>query len=172
MLYRYQKPLQEIYDEYLEKHNQTGVKPYPDKLLALLLLQDKENYEPENLVNGEFYRKYKQQIDEKINQVITDFHLTKEDIISFIEEKGIYPSENRYEHNKIWFVFASGFVSVIWTQRWHPSYSKEKAYDVYQCCFHNSPSKEQTNTRERTKKKVRERTRINNLRSRNGYKHN
>ena len=172
MLYRYQKSLQDIYDEYLEKHNQTGVKPYPDKLLALLLLQEKENYDPENLANGEFYKKYKYQIDEKINQVITDFHLTKEDITNFIEEKGIVLDENRYEHYKIWFIFCEGFVSVIWAERYHKSYSKEKAYDEFKGCFYKEIKKEPQNTRERTKKKVRERTRLNKLRSKNGYKHN
>ena len=87
MIYRYQKKLQDTYNEYLEKHNQTGEKPYPDKLLALLLLQEKEKYDSENLVNWKFYQKYQSQIDEKINQVIDDFHLTKEDITKIIEEK-------------------------------------------------------------------------------------
>ena len=155
MLYRYQKKLQDIYNEYLEKHNQTGEKTYPDKLLALLLLQEKEKYDPENLVNWKFYQKYQSQIDEKINQVIDDFHLTKEDITKFIEEKGIIIDENRFEYYKIWFVFCEGFVSVIWAQRYHKSYSNEKAYDEYKGCFYKEIKKEPTNTREKTKTKVR-----------------
>ena len=150
MQYRYQKSLQEIYDEYLEKHRQTGVKTYPDKLLALLLLQEKNKYEPEHLVNGEFYIKYKKEKDEKIEKVITDFHLTKEDIINFIEQKGIYYEEENYEHDKIWFVFAEGFCAVISTKRWHPSYTNEKAYAEYYGCFHGQYKKEKTNTRKRT----------------------
>ena len=63
-------------------------------------------------------------------------------------------------------------MSVIWAERWHPSYSPEKAYDEYKGCFHNEARKEVINTRERTKAKVRERTRLNKLRSKNGYKHN
>ena len=149
MQYRYQKSLQEIYDEYLEKHKQTGVKPYPDKLLALLLLQEKDKYEPEYLVNGQFYIKYKNEIDEKIEKVITDFNLTKEDIINFIEQKGIYYKEENYEHDKIWFVFFEGFCAVISTQRWHPSYTNEKAYDECYGCFHGQYKKEKTNTRKR-----------------------
>lgn len=150
MQYRYQKSLQEIYDEYLEKHKQTGVKPYPDKLLALLLLQEKDKYEPEHLVNGDFYNKYKKEINERIEKVITDFDLTEEDIINFIEQKGIYYKEENYEHDKIWFVFFKGFCAVINTQRWHPSYTNEKAYDEYYCCFHGQHKKEKTNTRKRT----------------------
>ena len=42
MKYRYQESLQEIYDKYKEKYKKTGIKPYPDKLLALLLLQEKD----------------------------------------------------------------------------------------------------------------------------------
>lgn len=136
MIYRHQVSLQDLYNKYLEKHKQTGEKPYPDKLLALLLLQEKENYHPEHLANGAFYNKYKEQIDKKIEQVIKDFDLNKEDIITFIEKKGILYREETYEHDKIWFVFCEGFASVIGTQQWRPSLSPEQAYnDCYNLFF-------------------------------------
>lgn len=144
MVYRYQISLQEMYNQYLERHKQTGEKPYPDKLLALLLLQEKDMYNPENLVNGEFYYKYKEQIDEKISQIIKDFDLNKDDIISFIEEKGILYREDTYEHDKIWFVFCEGFISVIGTQRYSPSQSPEQAYDECYNLFFGQHKKEST----------------------------
>ena len=167
MQYRYQKPLEDIYNEYLEKYQKTASRPYPDKLLALLLLQEKDNYEPEHLSNGSFYKKYKKEIDEKINKVIIDFNITKEDIINYIEQRGICYSEEEYEYLKTWFVFASGFTTVIGTQRWHPSYTPEEAYEKSYNCFYGQYRKENTNTRERTIKRYKEK-----VRRKYGHKHN
>ena len=150
MIYRYKKTLQEIYNEYLEEYRMTGVKPYPDKLLALLLFDEKEKYDPEHLVNGAFYKKYQNDIDKKIEKVTRDFELTKEDIIHFIELKGIYPTEEKYEYNKLWFVFSNGFTSLIGMQRFHPSYTKEKAYHESYNEFFGQYKKENKKTRKRT----------------------
>lgn len=168
MQYRYQKPLQEIYDEYKEKYNKTGEKPYPDKLLALLLLKEKDKYNPGHLVNGEFYNLYKKEIDAKIEQVINDFEITKEEIIGYIEQKGILYREERYEHDKIWFIFVNGFAVVIGTQRWDPSYTPEKAYE--KAFVENY--KEKTNTRKRTLSRYKEQLRLKKIRSKNGCKYN
>lgn len=162
MLYRYQKTLQEIYDEYLEKHKKTGVKPYPDKLLALLLLQEKDKYNEEKLVNGKFYDKYKKEIDEKIEKVMNDFELTKDDIIHFVEERGLYCDEENYEYCKIWLVFAAGFTCLIGTQRYNPSQTPEKAYDESYNCFYGQYRKENTNTRRKTLMKYKEKVRAKN----------
>jgi len=167
MQYRYQKKLQEIYDEYLEKYKQTGEKTYPDKLLALLLLQEKEKYNPEHLVNGDFYKKYQQQIDDKINKVITDFNITNEDIKNYVEEKGIYYSEKKHDYLKIWFVFAPGFTTVISVQRWNPSYSPEEAYEKCYNAFYGQFRKENTNTRKRTLMRYNEKAR-----KKHGHKYN
>lgn len=169
MQYRYQKPLQEIYDEYLEKYKITGIKPYPDKLLALLLLQEKDKYEAGDLVNGEFYKLYKKEIDEKIEQVINDFEITKEEIINYIEQKDICYNEDRYEHDKIWFVFAEGIAIVIGSRRFHPSETPGSAYAKGNHCFHGEYYKENTNTRTRTLKRYRQKVRT---RSKNGRKYN
>lgn len=142
MIYKNRILLQEKYDKYLKEHQETGLKTYPDKLLALLLLQEKDNYDPEHLTNGGFYKKYKQQIDAKIEKVINDFDLTKEDIISFIEEKGILSKEENYESDKIWFVFCEGFGVVISTQRYNPSWSPEQAYEENYSSFYRQYKKE------------------------------
>lgn len=161
MIYRYQKSLQEIYDEYLLKHRETGVKPFPDKLLALLLLQEKDKYEPEGLVNGKFYQKYKKEIDEKIEKVMLDFDLSKEDIIQLVEERGIYCSLENYDYCKIWFVFCEGFICVIGTQRYNPSQTPEKAYDYCYNYFYGQYRKKNTNNRKRTLMRYEERVRRN-----------
>lgn len=150
MLYRYQKSLKEIYNEYLIKYKNTGIKPYPDKLLALLLLQEKDNFEPLMTSEGNFYNVYKKEINEKIEQVISDFNLTKEDIIRFIEEKGLLYQEENYEHDKIWLVFASGFGVMHWSIMYHPSYTPEKAYDMCYNCFKGQYRKDRTNIRKKT----------------------
>lgn len=155
MIYKYQTPLQVRYEKYLQEHQATGLKTYPDKLLALLLLQEKENYHPENLTNGEFYEKYQLQIEEKINQGIKDFNLTKEDIISFIEKKGVIYREETYEEDKIWFVFYEGFGAIIGTQRYQPSCSPEQAYENNYTCFFGQYRKEPTIKRQKAIKKER-----------------
>lgn len=142
MIYKYRIPLQERYDKFLKEHQETGLKTYPDKLLALLLLQEKDNYDPEDLVNGEFYEKYKQPIDDKIKKVMNDFDLTKEDIITFIEKQGIAYQEKNYEYDKIWHVFYEGFGAIIGTQRYTPSQSPEQAYEECYSCFYGQYKKE------------------------------
>ena len=128
------KTLQKIYNDYLTNYKRTGIKPYPDKLLALLILPEKDNYEPLMVEEGKFYEAYKKEIDAKIEQVIKDFNLTKEDVIRFIEQKGIYYKEEDYEEDKIWFVFAEGFGAMHWSLMYHPEYTPEQ---VYLECYDN-----------------------------------
>ncbi len=56
---------------------------------------------------GKFYSRYKKEIDIKINKVIKDFNITKEEIVAYIKQTIIYDEAN-YEKDKIWFVFAEG----------------------------------------------------------------
>lgn len=135
------KTLGSIYNNYLRNYKRTGNKPYPDKLLALLILPEKDNYEPLMTSEGKFYEAYKKEIDEKIEQVIKDFNLTKEDIINFIEQKGIYSKEEDYEEDKIWFVFAEGFGTMHWSLMYHPEYTPEQVYLECYDTFHKQSSK-------------------------------
>ncbi|MBQ8681388.1 MAG: hypothetical protein IJ509_00545 [Bacilli bacterium] len=151
-----QNTLQSIYDNYLEVFYQTGRRPYPDKLLALLLLQEKNKYEPLRVSEGKFYEVYKKDIDKKIAQIIRNFKITKEDMIHYIEEKGIAYKEETYEHDKIWTVFAEGFGTMHWTIMYHPSYTPEKAYFECLSCYHDEKLKKtKTNTRTKTLEKIR-----------------
>lgn len=165
MKYKHEKTLQEIYNDYLKKHQITGEKPYPDKLLALLLLQEKDTYRTITASSGKFYRDNKQRIDEKINQVINDFDLTKEDIISFIEQKGIYHEEETYERNKVWIVFEKGFGTMHWSIMYHRNYTPEQVYNVCYGLFEGQSKKENTNAKRRTRTLERYKQR-----GRNGHK--
>ena len=125
--------LNKQYEEHLKEFNKTGNHPHPSELLALLLLPEKDKYRPIGS-NGEFYQYYKKQINEKIEQIVADFNLTKEEIINYIEKTGIAYDEDNYQIHKIWFVFCYGFVALQWGIMYHPDWSPEnihKAYSVY-----------------------------------------
>lgn len=104
--------LEELYNYKLMEYKLTGFREEPYKLLAMLLLPQKDNYEPLLVDEGTFYNFYKKEIDKNINKVITDFEITKKDIINYIESNGFYCDD--YEHDKIWYVFAEGFGTMHW----------------------------------------------------------
>ena len=147
-----QNTLQEIYDNYLIDYQITGQRPHPSILLALLLLPEKDNYKPLKVCEGEFYQYYKQEIDNHIHKVIQDFEITKNDIINYIEEAGIFYEEKNYEYDKIWFVFCEGFGAMHWARMYHPSYTPEQ---VYQYWFVENPRLEKPKQRHRTIERVR-----------------
>lgn len=120
------KNLNELYKTCLEHYILTGQREHPSHLLAMLLLEEKENYKPLMVSEGEFYDHYKKQIDEKINQVIKDFKLTKEDIIQYIEENGVFYDD--YEEEKIWFVFCDGFGAMHGEMMYRPNQTPEEMY--------------------------------------------
>jgi hypothetical protein len=121
--------LKELYDLKLIDYKLNGKKESPDKLLAMLLLPERDNYEPLMVSEGEFYKRYQVEIDKKIVQVENDFNFTKDEIIQIIEDKGIYCTE--YEHDKIWFVFCEGFGSMHWGLMYHKDKMPEEIYSEY-----------------------------------------
>lgn len=125
--------LKELYNYKLALYKQEGIREELDRLLALLLLSEKDNYEPLKVAEGVFYEKYKNEIDEKIKKVETDFELTKEDIIKYIEAEGMIVSN--YEDNKIWYVFAEGFGSMHWGNMYRKDSTAEEIYSEY---FHSN----------------------------------
>lgn len=133
--------LQEIYNNYVTRFQTTGEKTYPDRLLALLLLPEKNNFEPLKVEEGKFYQRYQEEIDAKIEQVINDFHISKEDMIGYIEAKDIFYEEDNYEHNKIWIVFAEGFGLMHWSIMYHPELTPEQVYqEGINCFYEEKPS--------------------------------
>ena len=120
--------LTEIYNNYLEEFRKSGYHPHPANLLAMLLLPEKEKFEPLKVSEGVFYKKYKREIDSKISKVITDFNICKQEILSYIELAGIATNEDSYEADKIWFVFAAGFGVMHGEMMYRPNQTDYQMY--------------------------------------------
>ena len=78
--------LLELYNLKLNEYKETGVRERPWKLLAMLLLTRKDEFEPLNTSAGEFYERYKKEIDKEIIRVEKDFNFTHEDLVEYIEK--------------------------------------------------------------------------------------
>lgn len=122
--------LEKLYAKKVEDYKTNGIKEQPDKLLAMLLLPERDYYRPLMVAEGEFYRIYQKEIDEKIEKVIQDFNITKEELVQIVEDKGVLC--DNFEHDKIWFVFAEGFGSMHWGLMYHQEMSPEQ---IYTECF-------------------------------------
>ena len=72
--------LQEQYNNYKKEFYKTAKHPHPSELLALLLLPEKDNFQPVSGNSREFYEYYEEKIKEKIDQVIVDFNITKKGV--------------------------------------------------------------------------------------------
>lgn len=147
----------ELYNLKLLKYKINGEKERPAKLLAMLLLPEKDKYEPLMICEGEFYNKYKKEIDLKIKKVINDFEISKEEIIKYIEDKDIVCED--FEHDKVWYVFSEGFGAMHWSLMYHPEMCPE---EVYEKVF--SKTLEKNSNRNFTDEKILElRTKFNNI---------
>ena len=146
------KDLKGMYRSYLIRFYQTGEHPHPSKLLALILLPEKDNYKPLKVCECEFYQYYKSEIDEKIEKVIHDFKINKEEIIRYIEETVCY-KEEQYEFQKIWFVFCEGFGAMHWGIIYRPSESPEQIYKEYSGYFGKNLEKPLTRKKKKKLKK-------------------
>lgn len=113
----------------LEKFKRTGYHPHPANLLAMLLLPEKDHFEPLMVCEGVFYKEYKQEIDNKIAKVEEDFKITKQEIIAFIEKKGIVADPDNLEEDKIWFVFHEGFGMMHGEMMYRPDQSDYQIYN-------------------------------------------
>lgn len=121
--------LQEQYKNYKKEFYKTAKHPHPSELLALLLLPEKDNFQPVSGNSREFYEYYEEEIKEKIDQVIVDFAITKSEIVNYIEQT-IGNQEQDYEKNRIWSVFAHGFVALQWGIMYHPEWSPERIHNA------------------------------------------
>jgi len=147
--------LKELYEQYKKDFNRTGLHPHPAELLALLLLPEKEKYPAISGNSGEFYRYYKEAINEKIEQVIVDFAISKKEIIDYIEKNGKKDEDGNYEMQKIWYVFSQGFGVVQWGNMYHPNATPEKIHNDFSYHWGREPLLE--NQVKETKPKTRKR---------------
>ncbi len=88
----------DLYNLKLTEYHETGLREKPWKLLAMLLLNEKDHFEILNLDNDEFYQKYQTEINEKIAQVEKDFNFTYEYFVTYIEKN---VKLNNYEYQKM-----------------------------------------------------------------------
>lgn len=130
-----EETLLKMYSDYLEEFKRSGYHPHPANLLAMQLLPEKAKFEALRLDEGEFYEHYKEEFNSKIAQVTSDFNLDKREIIAFIESAGIFPTEARYEEEKIWFVFAEGFGIMHGEMMYRP---QETSIEMYNCLDNKS----------------------------------
>lgn len=72
--------LPELYEKYIRDFKETGVKPKPGLLLALLLLKDKDKFKGKNYELVSFYNQNRKEIDLRIEQIMSDFSITIEDL--------------------------------------------------------------------------------------------
>lgn len=131
--------LRELYDLKLYEYRVTGLRDKPEKLLAMLMLPEKDNYEALKVSEGKFYAKYQKEIDAKIAKFENDFNFTKDNIINFIEETVIC---DEYERDKIWFVFCKGFGAMHWGIMYRKDATPEDIFSEY---FDDSQLNEQYN---------------------------
>lgn len=124
-----------LYNLKLLDYRINGYRDQPDRLLALLILPEKDQYEPLMVCEGEFYKTYKDKIDQKIAKVEKDFEITHDDIVACVEAKGLC-CEN-FDHDRIWYVYHEGFGSMHWAIMYHPELTAE---EIYEECF-DEPSK-------------------------------
>ncbi len=118
----------ELYNLKLNEYKETGVRERPWKLLAMLLLSEKDKYEPLRNSQGEFYKKYKEEIDKKIAKVERDFNFTHEDIVEHIEKT---VECDNFEEQRIWFVFEDGFGVLNWGLLYREEKTAEEIYSEY-----------------------------------------
>ena len=131
--------LEDLYEQYKQIFNKTAIHPHPAELLSMLLLPEKDKYPAITGVSGEFYQYYQEAINEKIDQVIVDFNITKKEIINYIEQTGIYYEEEKYDHYKIWYVFNEGFGVVQWGNMYHPAATPEKLHNDWSNYWKRKP---------------------------------
>lgn len=124
--------LEEQYNYHLNQFKKNKINPHPAELLALLLLPNKDNYLSLTGNLSDFYNYYKNEINEKINQVMNDFDLTKEDIIEYTTILEFNEEEQfDYDKNSILHVFANGFRVVQWGVMFHPNWSPERIHNAF-----------------------------------------
>lgn len=120
--------LLDLYNLKLNEYKKTGVRERPWKLLAMLLLTRKDEFTTLNTSEGEFYKRYKKEIDKEISRVERDFNFTHEDLVEYIEKLVVC---DNFEEQKIWFVFEDGFGVLEWGLMYMQDKSAEEIYSEY-----------------------------------------
>ena len=150
--------LQEKYKFYKKIFEKTGKHPELDELLTLLLLPEKDKFEPVSIMIKEFYKHHKEQINQKIEQVMTDFNVTDAEILASTEIYAYKPNgEVDLEETKLWYVFADGIGTVQWATIHRPDWTPERIYNSFSTYWNRIHIPDQFVERFCTKKDVKKR---------------
>ena len=101
--------LLEMYENYLLYFKKSGYHPHPANLLAMLILPEKEKYEPLR---------------------VKDFNISDEEIKLFIETRDIITDSESFEHDLIWFVFSHGFGIMHGEMMYRPNQTDYEMYSA------------------------------------------
>ena len=124
--------VKDLYDAYKRYYEETGRKEHPAMLLALFLFSKGYNFDRMiGYVEGKFYKKHKEIIDEAIQQVENDFHFTIDEYAKIVLKSFNDFDESNYEQEKIWSCYAEGFGCVHWGLMYHNDENIEDIYSQY-----------------------------------------
>ena len=124
----------DVYNAYKEEFKKTGSHPHPAELLALLMLSDKEKY---CISKFNFYLENKRNINMKIDKVIEDFNISKEEIIDMLSNGNdavadvIRSDYTLYKTLKYEIVFYVGYKIVEWGNKYFESATPEEVYSNF-----------------------------------------
>ena len=127
--------LNEIYERYKEEFNRTGWHPHPSKLLALRLLQIKDEMF-KSILTFNFYDRHKELIVEKIEDVKKGFSISKEEMVDLFAygdekfKKFLCDSIDEY-NNFEKMAFYQGYEVVRWGNEHYPSATPEEIFTIY-----------------------------------------
>lgn len=103
--------LNELYNLKLLEYKVTGNVDDINKLLAIRLFNERENFEPLICDDKRFYETYKKEIDKNIEKIMSDFEITDEKLTEYIKNR--YSVEIKdYENNKILYAFFGGICTL------------------------------------------------------------
>ena len=133
--------INKIYERYKEEFNRTGWHPHPRKLLALLLLERK-NEMMTNLSHSRFfYNEYENIIRSCIDKVIVDFAITEAELIKLTAEfsdddyiDDLINGDQMYD--KDW-VFYYGYDIVRVANKYFRDASGQKIYSIFSKILNN-----------------------------------
>lgn len=131
--------LQYIYINYLRVYNETALKPRLDEMLLILLLEERDCFEPLKVTLRDFYRFYQRIINEKIAKIKTDFNLTEEDIVEQKKQKEIQEKDE--------YFFIEDILEIIHNYTKDSSYVTpiEIYYQYYELLYGMNPIKREKN---------------------------
>lgn len=114
-----------LYNAYKRIYKETGRKEAPEVLLALQLLDHKDDFsDTTSHTVAEFYNEYQDSIDKYIKKVEDDFHFTKAEYVKIISETDGY-NPNKFENKKIGSCYGAAISTLYWGITKHSTYSSE-----------------------------------------------